>query len=270
MTLAMKISSEGVRTLIDSEGSESTVYIDQAGLPTIGVGHCMTQSEVSSGKIELSDGSIIDLRNNRISKRNITRLLRDDLISREAAVNKLVKVPLEQGQFDALVHFVFNVGVGGFKNSTLLKKLNSGNYNAVPDEIRKWNIVTVSGKKQVSNGLANRREVECSMWESCEPSTQKNASKPTSSSSKSKQRQSKPTQRSKTAKKPLNASTTEKPASQSKVIGMAVATALAYLGSKYGLDIPAEWQSTIESIIVVGGLAGIGVIRRWFTHKGLV
>lgn len=269
MTLVMKTSDDGIRTLIDSEGSESTVYMDQAGLPTIGVGHCMTQSEVSSGKIELSDGSIIDLRNNRISKRNITRLLRDDLISREAAVNKLVKVPLEQSQFDALVHFVFNVGVGGFKNSTLLKKLNNGSYNAVPDEIRKWNIVTVGGKKQVSNGLANRREVECSMWESCETDTQKNTSKPTSSK-KSKRRKSKPTRRSKTTKKARVASTTEKPASQSKVIGMAVATALAYLGSKYGLDIPTEWQSTIESIIVVGGLAGIGVIRRWFTHRGLV
>lgn len=266
MATGMKISKDGIRTLIDSESSESEVYIDQAGLPTIGVGHCMTQSEVASGKIELSDGSIIDLRNNRISQKNIMRLLQDDLISREEIVNRLVKVPLEQSQFDALVHFVFNVGNGGFKNSTLLKKLNSGDYSAVPDEIRKWNIVTVAGKKQVSNGLANRREIECSMWESCEVDADIGSKAATPK--RSRRRKSKSTSKSKSSTK-SKSNTTDKPAYQSKVIGMAVATAVAYLGSKYGLDIPTEWQTTIESSIVVGGLAGIAAIRRWFTHSSL-
>ena len=268
----MKISQDGIRILIESEGSESKIYIDQAGLPTIGVGHCMTQSEVASGKIELSDGSIIDLRNDRISKRNITRLLQDDLISREKAVNRLVNVPLSQSQFDALVHFVFNVGVGGFKNSTLLRKLNNGGYSAVPDEIRKWNIVTVAGKKQVSTGLANRREVECSLWESCD-STEVSSSDSAkqSTSRKNRKRRSNTSAREKTKVHHKKRSTTrsEKPAYQSKVIGMAVATAAAYLGSKHGIDVPAEWQTTIESTIVMGGLAGIAVIRRWFTKTNL-
>lgn len=259
----MKISSQGIRILMESESSESEVYIDQAGLPTIGVGHCMTQSEVASGKIELSDGSIIDLRNNRISQKNIKRLLEDDLISREKAVDRLVKVPLEQSQFDALVHFVFNVGAGGFKNSTLLKKLNSGDYSAVPDEIRKWNIVTVGGNKQISNGLANRREVECSMWESCGAEAVPKRTKRRKAKSESR------TKSSPSNKKHLSRTGQEKPAYQSKIIGMAVATAFAYLGSKYGVDIPAEWQSTIESLIVVGGLASVAVIRRWFTSTSL-
>ena len=138
MSMGMKISQDGIRTLMESESSESEVYIDQAGLPTIGVGHCMTKSEVASGKIELSDGSVIDLRNNRISQKNIMRLLEDDLISRDKVVNQWVKVPLEQGQFDALVHFVFNVGAGAFKNSTLLKKLNSGDFSAVPVFYLQW------------------------------------------------------------------------------------------------------------------------------------
>jgi len=267
MATAMKISQAGIRTLMDSESSESEVYIDQAGLPTIGVGHCMTQSEVASGKIELSDGSIIDLRNNRISQKNIMRLLQDDLISREDAVNRLVKVPLEQSQFDALVHFVFNIGSGGFKNSTLLRKLNSGNYSAVPDEVRKWNIVTVGGIKQVSDGLANRREVECSMWESCEADADSRSStSKRSTARKSRRRKSKASSASK-AKSTKSAKV--KPAYQSKVIAMAVATAAAYLGSKYGIDIPAEWQSAVEGIVVVGGLAGIAAIRRWFTNTSL-
>lgn len=269
----MKISPEGIRTLMESESSESEVYIDQAGLPTIGVGHCMTQSEVASGKIELSDGSIIDLRNNRISQKNIKRLLEDDLISREVAVNRLVKVPLEQSQFDALVHFVFNIGAGGFKNSTLLKKLNSGDHTAVPDELRKWNIVTIGGKKQISDGLANRREVECSMWESCEADgTSKAGSSKRSSLVKTKRRKAKSDSKTKFKTDNKNSGSTsdkEKPAYQSKVIGMAVATVVAYLGSKYGIDVPAEWQTTIESMIVVGGLSGIALIRRWFTSTSL-
>ena len=266
MATGMKISKEGIRTLIESESSENEVYIDQAGLPTIGVGHCLTQSEVASGKIELSDGSIIDLRNNRMSEKDTMRLLQDDLISREQVVNQLVKVPLQQSQFDALVHFVFNVGNGGFKNSTLLKKLNSGGYSAVPDEIRKWNIVTVAGKKQVSRGLANRREVECSLWESCEVDSDTSSTK---APRKSRKRKSKSTSKSKPRTKASAKATVEKPAHQSKIIGMAVATGVAYLGTKYGIDIPNEWQTTIESTIVVGGLAGIAALRRWFTSTSL-
>lgn len=243
----MKISKEGFQTLIDSESSEQTVYIDQAGLPTIGVGHCLSQSELSSGKIELSDGSIIDIRNKRISKRNIERLLQDDLISRERVVNRLVKVPLNQGQFDALVHFVFNVGNGAFKNSTLLKKLNRGDYNAVPNEIRKWNIITVAGKKQVSKGLANRREVECSLWDSCSADSPKVSPH--------------------AEKKESNR--TEKPVYKSKIIATSIATVATYLVTKYGIDIPKEFQAEIESAIVVGGLVIIAALRKWFTDKRL-
>ena len=256
----MKISDKGLQTLIDSEGSEQETYIDQAGLPTIGVGHCLTRSEISSGKIELSDGSIIDMRNNRISQTNIKRLLQDDLISREKLVNRLVKVPLAQGQFDALVHFVFNVGNGAFKNSTLLKKLNRGDYSAVSNEMRKWNIVTVAGQKQVSDGLANRREVECAMWESCEPEAHVKRKKRKKSS-----KNNQPRQRSESTVK----SGSQKPVYKSKVIGAAIATAAAYLVSKFGIEIPAEYQATLESSIVLAGLAGIGILRKWFTNTSI-
>ena len=262
MATDMKTSKEGICILIDSESSEQEVYIDLAGFPTIGVGHCLTRSELSSGKIELTDGSIIDIRKDRISKINVERLLADDLLPREALINRLVTVPLSQGQFDALVHFVFNVGNGAFKNSTLLKKLNQGDYSAVSNEIRKWNIVTVSGKKQVSEGLANRRELECSMWESA-------GEEPIGSGAPKSKRRS--VRKSKTRRKPKISSKTEteKPAYKSKVIATAIATASAYLVSKYGIEIPAEFQASVESSIVLAGLGGIAVIRRWFTHTVL-
>ena len=266
----MKMSRQGIRTLIDSEDAVNVIYNDQAGLPTIGVGHCMNQSEVSSGKIELSDGSVIDLRKGKISKANIERLLADDLIPRENIVNKLVKVPLDQSQFDALVHFVFNVGNGAFQKSTLLKRLNAGDYDAVPDEIRKWNIVTIGGQKQVSRGLANRREVECSMWqEGCSPSTPKaSTTRKRRRKSSSKAKPSTSTKRSSkgSSEKP---SKSTKPAYQSKIIALAVTTGASYLGAKYGIDVPMEWRSEIESGIVVAGLAGVAVLRRWYTDKDL-
>ncbi|PWQ94830.1 lysozyme [Leucothrix pacifica] len=274
----MKMSRQGIRTLIDSEDSVNVVYNDQAGLPTIGVGHCMTQSEVSSGKIELSDGSVIDLRKGRISKANIERLLADDLIPREKAVNRMVKVTLDQYQFDALVHFVFNVGTGAFQKSTLLKRLNAGDYDAVPDEIRKWNIVTIGGQKQVSRGLANRREVECSMWEegcsadSAAATTSRKRRTRTSLKSSGKRKSSSSSSSSgKSESKRTNDASSKhsKPAYQSKIIALAVTTGVTYLGTKYGIEVPAEWRSEIESGIVVAGLAGVAVLRRWYTDQDL-
>ncbi|RVU84851.1 hypothetical protein EOL70_09620 [Leucothrix sargassi] len=253
------MSPHGIRTLIDSEGSINSVYDDQAGLPTIGVGHLLKKSELSSGKISLSDGSVIDFRKGKITDRDVERLLADDLTPREKAVDDLVKVPLSQEQFDALVHFVFNVGTGAFRKSTLLKRINTGDFDAVPAEIRKWNIVTIGGKKQVSRGLANRREIECAMWEDgCKPSATTVKRKPKKTTTSHKKSTSNKT-----------SSKNSKPAHKSKIITLAVTTGAAYLGTKYGIDIPPEWQTEIESMVVVGGLAGIAVIRRWYTDQDL-
>ena len=87
-------------------------------------------------------------------------LLEQDLRIAERAVNDSVKVPLNQNQFDALVSFVFNVGTGAFRNSTLLRMLNEGQYDQVPNQMRRWNR---SGNRIV-NGLINRREKEIKLW----------------------------------------------------------------------------------------------------------
>ncbi|MBB2709642.1 lysozyme [Rhizobium sophoriradicis] len=90
--------------------------------------------------------------------------LRGDLDPCERAVATAVKVDLTDNQFGALVMFAFNAGIGAFKSSTLLKKLNAGNYAAVPGELAKWNKTTIDGKKVVSNGLVNRRGAEAGLW----------------------------------------------------------------------------------------------------------
>jgi lysozyme len=80
------------------------------------------------------------------------------------AVERLVKVPLTDNQYGALVAFVLNVGVAAFKGSTLLRRLNAGGYSAVPTELMKWTKTTIAGKKVDSNGLRNRRAAEAGLW----------------------------------------------------------------------------------------------------------
>jgi GH24 family phage-related lysozyme (muramidase) len=83
-------------------------------------------------------------------------LLRKDITWVEKAVNKLVVVPLTQNQFDALASFVFNVGEGAFSSSTLLRLLNSGDYEGAANQFLRWN----KQKGRVLNGLTKRREEE--------------------------------------------------------------------------------------------------------------
>lgn len=114
------------------------------GTLTIGYGH--TGSDVKPGMV--------------ISQDRAEQLFRGDIAQAAGAVERLVKVPLNDNQFGALVSFVYNVGTGNFQGSTLLKKLNAGNYDAVPGELMKW----VKSKGKRMNGLVNRRASEAGLW----------------------------------------------------------------------------------------------------------
>ena len=95
-----------------------------------------------------------------ITRAEAEALLRQDLDRFERAVDSSVTVPLNDNQFAALVSFAFNVGVSAFQKSTLLKKLNAGQYDAVPSELMKW----VSSKGKRMPGLVNRRAAETGTW----------------------------------------------------------------------------------------------------------
>lgn len=160
-----KMSDVGIDVLIELEGSIDHLYYDVAGYATIGVGHLLTKSEISSGKIILSNGYVIDFRYGNLTQEDITLLLKDDVVMYENAVNKYVKVNITQEHFDSLTSFTFNVGIGAFKRSTLLKVLNRKEYSKVPAQLARWK--RAGGK--VVKGLVYRRGVEISMWNTKRP-----------------------------------------------------------------------------------------------------
>lgn len=81
-----------------------------------------------------------------------------------AQVRRVVDVPLTQSQFDSIVSLTFNIGIGNLKSSTLLKRLNSGNYGDVPAQMMRWNKARVDGKLQPLKGLTRRRAAEAAVF----------------------------------------------------------------------------------------------------------
>ncbi len=140
----MKISKEGLEFIEDVEGCKLFAYLDTGGVWTIGVGH--TGPEVVKGLTW--------------TMQQVTEALIKDTETAQNAVNKLVRVPITQNQFDALVSFVFNVGVGAFTKSTLLRKLNVMDYHGASKEFPRWN--KDNGREIL--GLTKRRLLEQSLF----------------------------------------------------------------------------------------------------------
>jgi lysozyme len=137
-------ASGACRALIrDAEGCRLQAYLCPAGVPTIGVGH--------TRGVKMGD---------RCTVQQADVWLTQDLQDAEAAVLQLVTVPLTQGQLDALVSFVFNLGAKRLAESTLLILLNKGNYKAAADQFGRW---VNSGGKPLP-GLIKRRAAEAALF----------------------------------------------------------------------------------------------------------
>ena len=143
LPLGRKISEKGLNLLKEFEGLRLEAYQCSAGIWTIGYGHTY---KVKRGDI--------------ITKEKAELLLRNDLGFTENKIEELVKVPINQNQFDALVSLAFNIGVGAFNTSTLLRKLNTGDYEGAASEFPKWR----KAKGIVVEGLVKRREKEQALF----------------------------------------------------------------------------------------------------------
>ena len=141
----MKFSAAGMELLKRFEGFRNRVYMDVAGLPTIGYGHRLLHSDSFP---------------NGIDEPQAANLLACDVRDAEQAVARMVKAPLTQGQFDALVDFTFNLGAGRLASSTLLKSLNAGRYDDAAEQLLRWD----HAGGQENAALKARREAEAELW----------------------------------------------------------------------------------------------------------
>ena len=152
------VSANLVRFVKDCESLKYSVYPDPKGLPTVGYGHLLTAQENATKTIVIG-GNAVPL-SSPLTQTQCDTLLSQDLYNDGVVhIQRMVKVPLTQAQFDALVSFVFNVGQGRLASSTLLKVLNQGNYADVPPELMKWTGIPVL------KGLVTRREQEAAMFQ---------------------------------------------------------------------------------------------------------
>jgi len=139
----LKISAEGLALIKKFEGLELEAYKCAAGVLTIGYGHT---AGVQEGDVW--------------SEEHANEQLEVDMEEYAGYINDLVTCPLSQNQFDALVSWVYNLGPANLKASTLLKRLNSGDYEDVPAQIKRWN--KAGGK--VLEGLIRRRKAEALLF----------------------------------------------------------------------------------------------------------
>lgn len=141
--MSRKTSKAGKDLIKEFEGFRSTAYICPAGVVTVGYG----TTRIHGKSIQLGTTITTD---------EADMFLEEDLKTFEDAVNQNVRVEITQNQFDAIVAFVYNVGAGNFKKSTLLKKVNAEDFNQAAAEFLKWN--KAGGK--VLKGLTRRRTAE--------------------------------------------------------------------------------------------------------------
>lgn len=135
----MAFSATALVGLLVSEGYRDTAYLDSVGVPTVGFG--------STANVKLGDKTTVE--------KSLTKSMRD-ILAYEGAIKQCVKVPLYQHEYDAFIQFSYNVGTQAFCKSTLVKKLNAGNYTGACMEMDKW--VFAGGKKLP--GLVARRAKE--------------------------------------------------------------------------------------------------------------
>ncbi len=149
-TSELTLSPKGIEVLKSLEGLRLKAYRDQAGIWTVGYGQ-------TAGV-----GPKTYLKSEQAAHDALVRALPEY----ERAVRELVKVPLEQHEFDALVLFVYNLGRGALYRSSLLMFLNSGHKDKAAREFPRWVKVRIGDTTQTSNGLVKRRAIEQGMFKS--------------------------------------------------------------------------------------------------------
>ena len=141
------VTDDGLALIKRFEGFAPEIYVCPGGWPTIGYGHVVRDDE----RERFVDG---------IDEATAEGLLRRDVEAAQRSVLRLIRASLDDGRFDALCSFTFNLGAGALQRSTLRRKVNREEHDAVPDEFRRW--VWAGGRKL--KGLVRRREAEAAFY----------------------------------------------------------------------------------------------------------
>ena len=144
----MKIGNKGISLIKEFEGLRLRAYDDGVGVWTIGI-----------GTIRYPNGKRVQ-KGDVITEAQAEEYLKHDLNNFEKTINDVVKVPLTQNQYDAIVSLTYNIGAAAFSRSTLLKRLNNKDYKGAADQFLVWN--KAGGK--VMRGLIRRREAERALF----------------------------------------------------------------------------------------------------------
>ena len=152
------VSAAGVDFIKQFEGFEKRPKEDPAGHCSVGYGTLLHRGACDGRASEAPYAG-------GISKDEATRLLTAEASRVGPAINQVAARALNQSQFDALTSFVYNVGTGAFQHSTLAKLLAKGDYDGVPDELRKWTKARVGGRLIDLPGLVKRRGAEAQLWQ---------------------------------------------------------------------------------------------------------
>jgi lysozyme len=151
----LKVNDRGLALIRKFEGLRTRAYRDAAGIWTIGYGHTSMAGPPRVG------------RGTRISRADAAAILARDVASFAQGVAVLLKVPLSDAQFSALVSFAYNVGLDNFRKSSVLRAVNSGDFAAVPRRLSLW----VKARGKVLPGLVNRRAAEAALFIEGTPET---------------------------------------------------------------------------------------------------
>src|SRR5580698_5602699 len=151
----MQLSTNGFKLIKTFEGLSLSAYRDAAGVWTIGY-----------GSTRYHDGIAVKPGDRLAGEVQADALFQNTLGQYEEAVNRLVKVPLSQNQFDALVSFTYNTGTGALEESTLLVKLNEKNYTEAAAHFLAWDKINdpKTGKKVICDTLVQRRREESRLF----------------------------------------------------------------------------------------------------------
>lgn len=146
----MKTSEKGIKMIAKFEGFKSCPYLDPVGIPTIGFGNTFYPNGI---RVKMTDP--------KITRAQGLKMLKEVVKQFEGEINRVLCRELSQNQFDAIVSFTYNLGIGSLRRSTLLEKVNRNPCDpSIPDEFRKWTYA--KGKRL--NGLIKRRDIEAELY----------------------------------------------------------------------------------------------------------